>query len=252
MTREVRVVADELALHAAAAVEIAAALTAAVTARGSASLVLSGGSTPRGVYAALARGDGLAAPVPWARVHVFWGDERHVPPDHADSNFRMAHAALLAHVPVPADHVHRMAGDLADPAAAAAQYAETIRAVVGPAEAEGIPRFDVVLLGLGADGHVASLFPDSTALDPQAPLVAAPFVRTQNTHRITMTLPLLNAAHAVIVLVSGAAKAEAVRDVLEPAPSTPLLPARLVQPASGRLLWLIDRDAAGLLESRRP
>lgn len=249
MTREVRVVSDEAALHVAAAVEIAAAVTAAVTARGSASLVLSGGSTPRGVYAALARADGLAAPVPWTRVHVFWGDERHVPPDHADSNFRMAQEALLAHVPVPADHVHRMAGELADPAAAAAQYAETIRAVVGPAE--GTPRFDVVLLGLGADGHVASLFPHSTALDPEAPLVAAPFVRTQNTHRITMTLPLLNAAHAVIVLVSGAAKAEAVRDVLEPASSTPLLPARQVQPASGRLLWLLDRAAAGRLESPR-
>jgi 6-phosphogluconolactonase len=245
MTREVRVVADEAALHAAAAAEIAMALAAAVDARGTASLVLSGGSTPRGVYAALVQGATLPAPIPWSKTHVFWGDERHVPPDHPDSNFRMAHEALLAHVPVRHDFVHRIAAELADPAAAAARYARQVRDVVDPAG--GTPRFDVVLLGLGADGHVASLFPDSAALAPDAPLVAAPFVEAMRAYRLTMTLPLLNAARVVIGLVSGAGKAAAVRDVLQPRPETPVLPGRLVHPDQGRLLWLLDRAAAALL-----
>lgn len=246
MTREVRIVDDAAALSAAAAAEIAMALAAAVAARGQATLVLSGGSTPRGVYAALASGDGLPAPVPWSRVHVFWGDERHVPPEHADSNFRMAHEALLAHVAIPPAQVHRIAAELADPAQAATLYAQDIRAVVGSVDG-ALPRFDVVLLGLGADGHIASLFPGSPALASAAPLVAAPYVEAMTAHRITMSLPLLNAARVVIGLVSGAAKAAAVRHVLAPGPASPTLPGALVQPAHGRLLWLVDRAAAGAL-----
>lgn len=244
MTGEVRIVADEAALHAAAAAEIATALASAARARGHASLVLSGGSTPRGVYAALANGDGLPTPVPWRQVHVFWGDERHVPPDHPDSNYRMAHEALLRHVDVRGDHVHRIAAELADATAVAADYAREIRAV---GEADAFPRFDVVLLGLGADGHVASLFPGSTALAARTTLVEATFVAAQNAYRITMTLPLLNAAHAVIGIVAGAGKAAAVRDVLQPRSETPVLPGRLVQPDHGRLLWLLDRAAASEL-----
>lgn len=246
MTREVRIVDDAAALSAAAAAEIAVALAAAVAARGQATLVLSGGSTPRGVYAALASGGGLPAPVPWPRVHVFWGDERHVPPAHPDSNFRMAHEALLAHVAIPPEHVHRIAAELADPAQAATRYAQEIRAVVTDATG-GVPRFDVVLLGLGVDGHVASLFPGSPALAPDAPLVAAPYVQAMKAHRITMSLPLLNAARAVIGLVSGAAKAAAMRHILAPGPASPPPPGALVQPVHGRLLWLVDRAAAGAL-----
>ena len=242
MTREVRVVSDEAALHTVAAAEVATALADAVRERGQASLVLSGGSTPRGVYAALASGEDLPAAVPWSKTHIFWGDERHVPPDHPDSNFRMANESLLAHVAIPAGHVHRIAAELADPALAAARYEKIVREVLGPAD--GTPRFDVVLLGLGADGHVASLFPNSPALMPDAPLVAAPFVASQNAHRITMTLPLVNGARVVIGLVSGTGKATAVREVLQPRPDTPVLPGRLVEPQDGRLLWLLDRAAA--------
>lgn len=159
----------------------------------------------------------------------------------------MAHEALLSHVPIADAHVHRIAGEAPDPHVAAARYADEVRAAVG--STEGVPRFDVVLLGLGADGHTASLFPGSPALASYVPLVAAPWVEAPRAHRITMTLPLLNAAHVVIVLVAGAGKAAAVRDVLQPGPSTPWLPARYVRPTSGRLLWLVDRAATALLRA---
>jgi 6-phosphogluconolactonase len=245
MTREIRLVADEPALRDRAARVIAEAIADAVAARGSASLVLSGGTTPKRVYEALAD-RAVAADMPWDRVHVFWGDERHVPPDHPDSNFGMAQAALLARVPIPAGQIHRIDGEDPDPQAAAARYLQEVRAAVGPSG--GVPRFDVVLLGLGADGHTASLFPGSPALAPDAPLVTAAWVESMAAHRITMTLPLLNAAHLLLVLVAGAAKAPAVRDVLQPRPATPRLPARGLHPEGGRLVWLIDRAAAALLE----
>lgn len=245
-TPELRIVADEPALHAAAADEVACALVEAAAAHGRASLVLSGGTTPRGVYAALAAGALDRVTVPWDRLHVFWGDERHVPPDHPDSNYRMAREALLSRVPIADAHVHRIAGEDPDPSAAAARYADEVRAAIGGTD--GVPRFDVVLLGLGADGHIGSLFPGSPALAPDAPLVAANWVEALRSHRITMTLPLLNAAGLVIFLVAGAGKAEAVRAVLQPGPSTPWLPARFVRPTSGQLLWLVDRAAAALLQ----
>jgi 6-phosphogluconolactonase len=243
-TPELRIVADEPALHAAAAHEVAS-LVEAAAARGRASLVLSGGTTPKGVYTTLAAGAPDRVTVPWNRVHVFWGDERHVPPDHPDSNYRMAREALLSRVPIAEVHVHRIAGEDPDLSAAAARYADEVRAAVG--STDGVPRFDVVLLGLGADGHTASLFPGAPALCQDVPLVVATWVEALRSHRITMTLPLLNAAGLVIFLVAGAGKAEAVRDVLQPGPSTPWLPARDIQPMSGRLLWLVDRAAAALL-----
>jgi 6-phosphogluconolactonase len=250
VTGPVRVVADAAALQTTAADIIARAIVEAVQARGSCSLVLAGGSTPKGVYAALATiaPDGIA--VPWGRVHVFWGDERHVPPDHADSNYRMAHEALLSKVPVPAAQIHRIHGEDPDPKAAAAHYADDIRATLGPDD--GAPSFDVVLLGLGADGHTASLFPGTAALLPDVSWVTAVWVETLTTWRITMSLPLLNAARLVIGLVSGSEKAAAVRDVLQPGPTTPWLPARYVQPVSGRLQWLLDRPAAALLDTPLP
>jgi 6-phosphogluconolactonase len=245
VTREIRLMADEAALHHEAARVIAEAIVDAVAARGIASLVLSGGATPKGVYEVLADSSDTAG-VPWDRVHVFWGDERHVPPDHSDSNFGMAQAALLSRVPISPDQIHRIAGEDPDPEAAAARYLHELRAVIGPSDS--VPRFDVVLLGLGADGHTASLFPGSSALAPDAPLVTAAWVETVAAHRLTMTLPLLNAARLLLVLVAGAAKAPAVRDVLQPGPTTPRLPARGLQPDAGRLVWLVDRAAAALLE----
>jgi 6-phosphogluconolactonase len=208
--------------------------------------VLSGGTTPRGVYTALAAGALNRVTFPWDRLYVFWGDERHVPPDHPDSNYRMAREALLSRVPIADGHVHRIAGEDPDPSAAAARYADEVRAAFE--STDGVPRFDVVLLGLGADGHTASLFPGSSALLPDAPLVAATWVEALQSHRITMTLPLLNASHLVIFLVTGAGKAEAVRDVLQPGPESPWQPACSVQPVAGRSVWLVDRAAASLLQ----
>jgi 6-phosphogluconolactonase len=246
---EIRIVADEAALHDAAAHAVAAALVGAAADGARPSVALSGGTTPRGVYAALAAGARDRMPVPWERVEVFWSDERHVPPTHPDSNYRMARESLLSRVPIADAHVHRIRGEDPDPIATAARYGAEVRSVIGTTD--GVPRFDLVLLGLGADGHTASLFPGSSALAPDAPLVAAPWVEALQARRFTMTLPLLNAARVVMFLVAGAAKSQAVRDVLQPGPSTSWLPARSVRPA-GRLLWLVDRAAAAQLAPPLP
>jgi 6-phosphogluconolactonase len=242
----IRVVADaaEVARLAAEAVREAAA--AAVAARGVFTLALSGGSTPRALYLRLASPPGL----PWARTHVFWGDERHVPPDHPDSNFRMANEAMLAGVPIPAGNIHRVRAEDPDPARAAAEYeAEVRRVVAAEQEAGGRPRFDLVLLGLGPDAHTASLFPGTDAVREVERLVAAPRVEEVGAHRITFTPALLNAARSVLFLVAGADKADAVHAVLRGPTALDRFPAQVVRPAAGAVLWIIDRAAAGRLEA---
>jgi 6-phosphogluconolactonase len=236
-------VADPEAMTSAAAAELARRGTAAVAERGSFTLVLAGGSTPRMLYRHLA---GMTEPsrarVPWDRTHLFFGDERHVPPDDPDSNYRMAEEALIAHV--SAASVHRMRGEEPAAAVAAAAYEAELRAFFHLRGAdEPPPRFDLVLLGLGSDGHTASLFPGSAALDERRRWVVAPFVERLGAHRITLTLPALNRARAVLFLVSGAQKAEALARVLAPAAGE-LPPAARVQPEGGELLWIVDRDAA--------
>ena len=207
------------------------------------SLALSGGSTPRAVYTLLGQPP-LVESVPWSRVHFFWGDERCVPPDHADSNYRMAYEALLMHLDLPPQNIHRIEGEI-PPDAAAERYERSIAEFFG----EGIhpPRFDLVLLGMGEDGHTASLFPDNPALGetqrwvvavehtrPPAPLVA----------RVTMTLPLLNASRRIALIVSGSNKAELVRRALSEAGETPLLPVQRVHSDDGEMVWLLDEAAA--------
>ena len=191
-------------------------------------VALSGGSTPKVLYQVLA--EEFREQVPWSNTHFFWSDERHVPPDHPDSNYRMAHEALLSRVPVPASNVHRVRSENPSAQEAADEYEKVI-----------VPRLDLILLGLGTDGHTASIFPGSEVLHETKRLVAAPWVEKLNAYRITMTLPLLNKGASVLFLVSGAEKAEIVKEVLE---GPQKYPAQFVQPTNGELIWMLDRDAA--------
>ena len=201
--------------------------------------MLAGGSTPKAAYEILARD--FAEEIDWGRTHVFFGDERTVPPDHEDSNYRMARLALIDHVPVGS--VHRMRGEL-PPDEAAASYEGELKAFFGD---EDPPRFDLILLGLGEDGHTASLFPETSALEVADRLVVANPVLELDTTRVTLTAPVLNAARAVRFLVAGGGKAEALKEVLEGDADPRAYPARLVQPPGGPA-WMVDREAARLLE----
>ncbi len=207
-------------------------------------LALSGGSTPQWLFQVLAEAP-YRNQVPWRLVHVFWGDERIVPPDHPESNYGAARAALLERVALPAANVHRIRAELRDPADAAAEYEAELRRHFGLAEGEP-PRFDLALLGMGADGHTASLFPAGSALGERERLAVAPWVEPLAVFRVTLTPPVFNNAACVVFLVTGSEKAETVRQVLED-PGPPRYPAQLIQPLEGELFWYLDRAAARLL-----
>jgi 6-phosphogluconolactonase len=200
--------------------------------------VLAGGSTPKATYGILARD--YAERIDWSRVHVFFGDERNVPPDHEDANYRMAREALLDHVPIGG--VHRMRGEL-PPDEAAAAYEVELREFFG---AEKLPRFDLILLGIGGDGHTASLFPETPALEVHDRWVVANPVPKLDTTRITLTVPVINAARSVVFLAAGEDKAEALKEILEGDADPREYPAKLVQPLGGPE-WMLDRAAAGSL-----
>jgi 6-phosphogluconolactonase len=208
-------------------------------------VALSGGSTPRGLYSVLASGaiPGLS----WKQIYLFWSDERHVPPDDAESNYRMVQESLLSKVPVPAGNVFRVHAEEKDAATAAAQYEQTLRDFFA-VKAGDFPQFDLILLGLGPEGHTASLFPDTAALDEKQRLVVANWVPKLNAQRITLTLPLINRASTVLFLAEGAKKAAIVHEVLEDPQAD--LPAQKVQPVSGRLLWMLDQAAANALQKK--
>ncbi|MEE9155364.1 MAG: 6-phosphogluconolactonase [Gemmatimonadota bacterium] len=210
-------------------------------------VALSGGSTPRRLHGLLAS-EPYRDRIPWKRVHLFWGDKRAVPPDHPDSNFGAARKTLLTEVPIPTGNVHRIKAELSDAAAAAEDYERELRRFFDLSEDE-FPRFDLILLGMGADGHTASLFPRSKALEETRRLVVAPWVEKLEAHRVTLTLPVLNRAACVIFLVAGVAKAEALSRILAGGQGPSDRPAGLVQPESGELLWFIDRALGSLLQS---
>ena len=201
-------------------------------------VALSGGSTPKLMFQVLA--EQFRDEVSWDKVQFFWSDERHVPPDDPESNYRMANEALLSHVPVSADNVHRIRGENPDAAAVASEYEQTIVQVTN----QTLPRLDLIFLGLGTDGHTASIFPGSEVLHETKRLVAAPYVEKFKSYRITMTLPLLNNGASVVFLVSGAEKAEIVREVLQ---GERKYPAQAVNPTQGELIWMLDKDAASKL-----
>ena len=239
------VLADAAEVAQAAADLFRRACADAVGARGVCAVALAGGSTPKGLYSLLATDTSLRRSIPWDRIEFFWGDERHVAPDHRDSNYRMADEAMLSHVPVEPRRVHRVQTEQPDAAVAASLYEAELRRTL--AADRDIPRLDLILLGLGPDGHTASLFPGTLALSERRRLFAANRVESLGTDRITATYPLLNAARQVVFVVAGAEKAPAVRSVLQPDANDPILPARLVTPERGTLHWLLDRAAARLL-----
>ena len=228
----------EGAVHAAA--ELVAALSRE-RAQDSFTVALAGGSTPRPLYQALAAPP-HAESVDWARWQVFWSDERCVPPSHQESNYRMAREALLDRVPIPEEQVHRVRGE-AEPREAAEEYEAAVRRVLG----DGRPAFNLVLLGIGDDGHTASLFPGADALREEGRLVVAVRAPHLRSHRVTFTLPLINAARHVAFLVTDGSKAKAVKRVLEPSTGEAPLPAALVRPEAGALHWFLTEDAAALL-----
>jgi len=237
---------DRARLAQAAAEHITGLARSAIRVRGRFSLALAGGSTPTDTYRLLASAD-----LDWEHIHVFWGDERCTPPDHPDSNYRMARLALLDGVPIPPENIRRMRGEI-PPEQAAAEYEQILRDFFAPMTGSKPRSFDLVLLGMGGDGHTASLFPDTPALEekqrwvvavphevPPAPLVT----------RLSLTLPAINAAAQVTFLVAGAGKADRLQEALAPPPSgRPALPVQRVRPTHGSLLWLVDRAASGRLQ----
>jgi 6-phosphogluconolactonase len=237
-------------LSRAAASEFIRQARRAVEAEGLFSVALSGGSTPRSLYSLLANDSSLRIVVPWQKTHFFWGDERHVPPDHPDSNYRMANEAMLSKVPVPSGNIHRIRAEYPSARQAAEEYEETLKSFFRLKAGE-FPRFDLILLGIGPDGHIASLFPGTEALHERKRLVVANWVGKFHAHRITMTLPVLNQAAFVLFLVSGEEKEAAFRKVIEREEGEALLPSQLVRPTHGRLLWLVDRVAGGGAANRK-
>lgn len=245
MGLEIKIVPDAATLARTAAQEFHRLAEAAVQERGRFSVALSGGNTPRAVYSLLASEH---KQLQWDHIHIFFGDERHVPPGHPDSNFRMASESLLSKVPIPEKNIHRVHAEL-DAEAAVEEYDQQLRDFFHLTDHDW-PRFDLVFLGIGEDGHTASLFPESKALAEVSRRVVANWVEKFKTFRITLTLPVLNHAAEVAFLVSGAGKAQILKEVLRP--GTKKYPAQYVQPENGRLLWLVDQDAGSMLRLATP
>ena len=244
---------DERGVATEAAERVTTLVERAIAGHGNAMVCLTGGSTPKRLYALLAD---EARPwrrrIDWARVHLFWGDERHVPPGHADSNFGMARQALIQHVPVPENQVHRMRGELADARDAARAYEQVLPAAFTAAGRADLT-FDVMLLGLGEDAHIASIFPGSrlfasidvtSAIPRDAEAVWASHLEAW---RITLTPPVLLDARAILMIVAGGTKAEAVDAALQAPDDLHRWPAQLLRPAGDRVEWILDRAAARLL-----
>jgi 6-phosphogluconolactonase len=231
-------------LFQAAAEEVIRVAKDAIAQRGRFTLALSGGSTPKSLYTLIAAN--ASSSLPWDRIFFFWGDERHVPPTDAQSNYRMAKETILSKVPVPPGNIFPVPTENSDASAVAAAYEQTLQKFFDVAPGK-FPRFDLVLLGMGPDGHTASLFPETAALHEQSRLVVANWVEKLNTSRITFTLPVLNAAREVVFLVSGADKASVLHEVLEGSAPGEKYPSKLVRPNDGKLVWFVDRAAASEL-----
>ncbi|MFQ5605451.1 MAG: 6-phosphogluconolactonase [bacterium] len=241
MEQEIDIYPSKPALVTMAAEKIVEIINLSRQRWGDCSVALAGGNTPRDVYSLLASRL-YQNRVDWPQVHLFWGDERAVPPDHPDSNFRMVKESLLDQIEIPPANVHRMRGEI-EPEQAALEYEQVLLEQFN----ESPPRFDLILLGLGEDGHTASLFPGAKAIDEKNKLVTSVFVSRLDTNRITLTLPVLNAARTVIFLVAGSSKSEIVQRVLNLDGPSKQLPASLVLPVPGNLMWMLDNSAAALL-----
>lgn len=237
--REIIVCRDLEALSRRAAEHFVVLAEQAIAARGRFMVALSGGSTPKALYALLATAE-FSAQLAWRQIHLFWGDERCVAPDHGESNYRMVEESLLAKIVIPRANVHRMAGEI-DPANAAAAYQDDLTNIFALRQNQ-LPRFDLIFLGLGDDGHTASLFPQSSALHEATRWVVATYVEKLDSHRLTLTFPVLNHATQVSFLVAGASKAAVLQALLQSPDAD--FPAAKIQPDDGRVTWFVDGAAA--------
>jgi 6-phosphogluconolactonase len=240
--RKIHVYPDKKELIVATTEKIINSIEQTTQKYGLCNIALSGGNTPHDVYSLLAANT-YRNRVDWNCVHLFWGDERTVPPDHTDSNFGMVQQTLLTHITIPEDNVHRIRGEIA-PEQASAEYTELLN---GHFKEDSL-NFDLILLGIGEDGHTASLFPGTDALVKYNQPVIAVFVPKLNAWRVTMTLPVLNAAKEIVFLVSGSSKSNIVQRILSVEQPTKDLPATMVNPENGTLHWMLDSDAAALID----
>lgn len=244
---EIRVLTTPQELFEAAAEKVVHAARQAVEQHGRFTIALPGGSTPKSLFNLLATN--ARTVLPWDRTFFFWGDERHVPPTDSDSNYRMAEEIMLSKIPVAAGNVFRIPAENPDATAAAEAYEQTLRKFF-QLEPGQVPVFDLILLGMGPDGHTASLFPYSAGLQEKMRLVIANWVDKLKTSRLTLTLPVLNAARCVAFLVSGTDKAAVLKIVLEEDAPAEQYPSKLIRPNNGKLIWLVDRAAASDLSTR--
>ncbi|HEX9079326.1 MAG TPA: 6-phosphogluconolactonase [Desulfuromonadaceae bacterium] len=242
----IKVYADQHTLSQAAARLFAVEARRAVEDHGCFTVLLAGGSTPRAAYELLARPP-LIDVVPWESVHLFWGDERHVPADDPRNNARMARLAFIDQVPVPPAQVHPIPYH-SSPRRSAADYEEVLRAFFP----EEPPRFDLVFLGLGTNGHTASIFPGTAAVTEHERWVMEVYVAEEELYRITLTAPVINRAALVAFIVAGAEKAPVLKETLDGEMDPGRIPAQLISPENGTLIWLVDRDAASLLRTPEP
>lgn len=241
---EILICADVAELASEAARRFAELAEVFVGSAGKFTVALSGGSTPKAMYSILAEKP-FADSLPWRSIYFFWGDERCVPPDHADSNYRMANETLLSKVPVPQENIFRIPAEDADHERAAANYSATLRKFFG----EEWPRLDLVLLGMGADGHTASLFPGTAALRVKDRIAAANYVQRLQAWRITHTAEAINRALNIIFLVAGLDKAATLKEVIEGPRDPEKYPSQLIEPNYNSLLWMVDEAAASRLSN---
>jgi 6-phosphogluconolactonase len=246
--REIRILADGAAIARRAAQEFVQAAVAAVQQKDAFNVALAGGSTPRALYSLLATDAALRSQVPWDKMHLFFGDERHVGPDDPDSNFRMATEAMISKVPLRPKQVTRIKGEYPDTEQAAREYEQALREYFKLKDGE-YPRFDLVLAGMGNEGHTLSLFPGTKALHADGRIVVRNWIGKLYSERITLTAPAASNAAQVIFMVTGADKAPALKAVLEGPFEPEQLPAQLLQPKNGKLLWLVDTAAGGMLSA---
>ncbi|HET7034868.1 MAG TPA: 6-phosphogluconolactonase [Thermomicrobiaceae bacterium] len=243
---EIRIVPESAALAEQAAQLFVETAAASIATRGAFAVALSGGSTPRAMFQRLAQLP-LRQQVEWSKLQIFWGDERTVPPDSPESNYHMARQALLNHVAVPAAQIHRMQGEL-DPYEAAAEYETVLRQVFQLGQQPRLPVFDLQLLGIGPDGHTASLFPGTPALHERGRLCVANPVPQLQTTRLTLTPPVITASALIVVLAAGREKAEAVARAIQGEWDFETTPSQLLRHAEGRVVWLLDPAAASRLK----
>lgn len=243
-SHEILICADAAELAREAARRFAELAEVFVGSVGKFTVALSGGSTPKAMYSILAEKPFVDS-LPWRSIYFFWGDERCVPPDHADSNYRMANETLLAKAPVPRENIFRISAEDADHERAAANYSAALRKSFG----EEWPRFDLVFLGMGADGHTASLFPGTAALRVKDRIAVANYVPKLQSWRITLTAEAINRALNIIFLVAGVDKTATLKEVIEGPRDPEKYPSQLIEANYGSLLWMVDEAAASRLSN---